>query len=124
MSAAERTIYIVEKHLAVADSMRALLESAGLCVEVYDSGAEFADAFDSRRSSCLVLDIDPSSASAFEILDDLSARGFKLPVILITWSNDAITRNRAKRAEVVAFLEKPISDALLLDAIECAFSQN
>ena len=47
VSAAERTIYIVEKHLAVADSMRALLESAGLCVEVYDSGAEFADAFDS-----------------------------------------------------------------------------
>ena len=124
MTTAERTVFIVENHAAVADSMRALLESAGLRVEVYRSGAKFADAFEPRCAGCLVLDIDPSSTSVFDFLDDLAALGIELPVILITWSNDAATRHRAKRARVAALLEKPLSEALLLAAIERAFGQD
>ena len=124
VTTADVTVFVVESHVTVGDSMRALLESAGLNVEVFRSGQQFTDAFDLRWSGCLVLDLDPSSASTFDFLDNLSARGIALPVILITWSNDAAMRNRAKRAGVAAMLEKPLSDAVLLDAIKRAFGQD
>jgi len=40
-----------------------------------------------------------------------------LPVIMITGRADPVTRTRARAAGIVEFLEKPVDDDVLLDAI-------
>jgi len=120
VTSAERTVFIVESHAAVGDSMRALLESAGLHAEVYRSGSQFAAAFETGKPGCLVLNVDPSSLNAFELLDLLAARGIALPAILITWLNDAAIKTLATHPGVAAVLQKPLSDTVLLGAIERA----
>ncbi len=51
------TIFILDDDTAVQDSLKDLLESAGLSVETYGSGRAFLDAFDPRREGCLLLDL-------------------------------------------------------------------
>jgi FixJ family two-component response regulator len=117
------TAHVVESRKEVADSMRAMLESAGLRVEVHGSCAALAQAVDARRSGCLVLDLDPPSNCDIDIFDDLAAHGINLPTIVITWSIDDCARERANLADVVAILKKPISDTTLLSAIDGVFDK-
>jgi FixJ family two-component response regulator len=43
-----------------------------------------------------------------------------IPIIFITAHGDAETRTRALRAGAVAFLDKPFSDEVLLEAVQAA----
>ena len=48
------------------------------------------------------------------------AAGTRIPVVFITAHDDAITRERARRAGAVAYLPKPFDDASLIGAIHLA----
>ena len=123
MTASNRTIFVVDDDAAIRESLQALLESIGLTVEAYGSGQAFRAAYDPDQCGCLVIDLHLST-NGLDILDDLSIHGVDIPAILITWCCDPATRARAAQAGVVALLEKPFEDQLLLDTIERAFEQH
>jgi len=117
------TVFIVDDNPAIADSLQTLLESAGLHVEVYRSSSELVAAYDPFKSGCLVLDIEPEPTRIVATLDCLSDIGFNLAIVVISWSLDETVKDRAKRAGVTAFLEKPLSETQLLDAIGRAIAK-
>ena len=116
----EHTIFVVDDDDAVRDSLKALLESVGLVVEVYGSCQEFLDAHAASRSGCLVLDIHLPDMSGLKLLEALEAGRIDIPAILITGCCDPTTQAGTLQAGAVALLEKPLEHQLLLETIERA----
>ena len=94
--------------------------SAGFLVKTYDSGSEFLKSHDRSAATCLVIDCQMPGIGGLDLVDRLSSNGSHAPVILMTGNCGRSTMIRARRAGVVAILEKPFSEELLLDSIHRA----
>jgi len=114
------TIYVVDDDDAVRDSLKILLESYQLAVRDFGSVPEFLDGVAPIENSCLVLDLHLPAMGGFDVMNTLARRGVPLPVIVITGRSDVQTRARALESGAVAFLEKPVDDRVLMNAIEGA----
>lgn len=110
-------VFVVDDDEHVRDSLRWLLESAGLTVETYASAREFLVACDPPRPGCLVLDARMPDIGGLELLEQIAARGMHLPVILITGHGDVPMTVRAMKAGAVDVIEKPLDDQRLLERI-------
>lgn len=120
---AEPRIFVIDDDEAVRDSLRALLESAQLSVETYGSGREFLDAQSDQPNGCIVLDLDLPNMSGLEVVEAISARGINVPIIVMTGRADKMTQQRSLRSGAMTLIEKPMSDRVLLKAIEQALAQ-
>ena len=56
-------------------------------------------------------------------VSDSAEQGIRIPVIVISASDDAQVREQARELGAVAFFRKPIDDQALLDAISWAIAQ-
>ena len=118
---ADATVFVVDDNVGVRKSLRALLESAGLAVETYESGEEFLAAYDPERPGCLVLDVRlRAGASGLDLQDELRARKAMLPIIVLTGHGNVPTSVRALKAGAVDFLQKPAPPKVLLERIRAA----
>jgi two-component system response regulator FixJ len=114
------TIHVVDDDDAVRDSLKILLESYGLAVRDFGTVPDFLDQVEPQGAACLVLDLHLPVMGGFDVMNTLSQRGWRLPVIVITGRGDAQTKARALEAGAAAFLEKPIDHKSLMTAIRAA----
>ncbi len=117
------TIFVVDDDAAVKDSLCVLLESAGYKVEAFGSGKEFLETSRVAGNGCLVLDLHLPWMTGLEVLEYLDRNGIELPAILITGRSDPELRERARRANAVALLDKPVRQELLLETIDRALGR-
>jgi FixJ family two-component response regulator len=104
----------------MCESLRCWLESEGLRVEAYTSAESFLAAGHPDWPGCLLLDVRMPGMSGLELQGKLIEQGFIIPVIIITGHGDVPTAVRATKAGAVDFLEKPVSDQVLLRRIRLA----
>ncbi|MDQ7247864.1 response regulator [Dongia sedimenti] len=112
-SALRETVYIVDDDDSVRDSARALLESYDLIVEDFESARAFLASFDAGSRCCLVLDVNMPEMSGLELLELLRGRQIGIPVIIVTAQKDDAVQERAQRAGVFAFFEKPVDESII-----------
>ena len=62
------TVFVIDDHEAVRDSLRLLLKSVGLPVRAYGVAREFLPSYDPYQSGCPVLDIRMPGMSGLELL--------------------------------------------------------
>lgn len=120
----EPRVHIVDDDDAMRDSLKWLLESRGLEVELYESGDEFLQAFDSGFCGCLVLDVRMHGMSGLDLYERLRARGCTLPVIFITGHGDVPMAVSALKKGAADFIEKPFNDQDILDLIKTCMEQD
>lgn len=72
----------------------------------------------------MVLDVRLPGISGLELLETLSNRDSKLPVIVITGHADVPMAVRAMKHGAVDFIEKPYSDQILLERIQQAMADD
>ena len=122
--AATPIVFVVDDDVSVRESLRDLLESVGLRVEVFES----ADAFLASRvpdvASCLVLDVRLPGRSGLEFQTELTKAGTPLPIIFITGHGDIPMSVRAMKSGAVEFLTKPFRDQDLLEAVRAAIERD
>jgi len=116
-------VCIVDDDESVRKALSRLVESMGMRAEAFASPADFLDRAVEEQIACLLLDIQLPGMDGFELRDRTVEAGLDSPVIFITAHPDDRTRTRAKKAEAVAYLEKPFTDEALLDAIETALDR-
>lgn len=118
----EPTVFIVDDDLAVARSLRWLIESVRLKVETFASAQAFLDGYDAAKPGCLVLDVRMPGMSGIELQERLTAQRIRVPIIFITGHGDVQMAVRAVQAGAFDFIEKPFNDQDLLDRMQRAIS--
>jgi FixJ family two-component response regulator len=120
----EPRIYIVDDDEAMRDSLKWLLESRGLKVELYPSGEAFLRAFDNGFCGCLVLDVRMPGMSGLDLYERLQARASTLPVIFITGHGDVPMAVSALKKGAADFIEKPFNNQEMLGLIESCLKKD
>ena len=120
----EPRVHIVDDDDAMRDSLKWLLESRGLEVELYPSGEAFLAAFNSSCCGCLVLDVRMPGMNGMDLYEQLRARNSTLPVIFITGHGDVPMAVSALKKGAADFIEKPFNDQDMLRLIETCMRQD
>jgi len=116
----EPVVYLVDDDAAVRDALSLLLGTVGLRVRSYADGPALEQSLDPNDLGCLLLDIRMPHISGLELQTRLQARGVDLPVIVLTGHADVALCRRAFRQGAMDFLEKPVDETVLLEAVQRA----
>lgn len=117
------TVYIVDDDISIRESLSSLLRAEGMQVEVFASPLDFLALERLKAFSCAVLDVRMPGLDGLALQDELTRRGWELPIIFITGHGDVPDAVRAMKAGAVDFLKKPFEDFALLHAITGALSR-
>jgi FixJ family two-component response regulator len=123
-SAVSPIVLVVDDDVSVRESLRDLLESVGLRVEVFESANAFLAHRQPDAASCLVLDVRLPGLSGLEFQTELTKAGISLPIIFITGHGDIPMSVRAMKSGAVEFLTKPFRDQDLLEAVRAAIERD
>ena len=114
--------YVIDDDESVRKAFERLLRSANLEVETFASVEEFFKGEREGENTCIVVDIRMPGLTGFDLQRELTSREIRMPVIVISASDDAQTRENARKLGAAAFFRKPIDDQALLDAVWWAIS--
>ena len=115
-----RLIAVIDDDEAMQDSLRDLMETAGLVARCFGSAEEFLESDLHRKAGCLMLDIRMPTMSGLQLQARLKEEECNVPIIFITAHGDARMRIQAMREGAVEFLAKPFDHHLLLKRVRVA----
>jgi FixJ family two-component response regulator len=120
----EPRVHVVDDDEAMRDSLKWLLESRGLEVELYPSAEAFLRVFSVDLRGCLVLDVRMPGLNGLDLHQELQRRASTLPVIFITGHGDVPMAVSALKSGAADFIEKPFNDQDLLGLIVSCMEQD
>jgi FixJ family two-component response regulator len=115
-----KLIAIIDDDEAMQDSLRDLMEAAGLVARCFGSAEEFLESDLHTRAACLIVDIRMPKMSGLELQARLKKEECDIPIIFVTAYGDARMRIQAMREGAVEFLAKPFDHQLLLQTVRAA----
>ncbi len=118
------TIHLIDDDQAVRDSLALLIGTVGLRVQPWSDPQAFLNTFDREAIGAIVLDVRMPGISGLSVLDTLVAQGVDQPVIMLTGHGTVDMCRRAFKAGAAEFLEKPVNDEALLEALQNAVRQH
>lgn len=110
-------IQIVDDDDGVRRSLALLLASVGLRAAEWADAASFLAGFDRGAVGAIVLDVRLPGKSGLTLLERLQADGIDQPVVMLTGHGTVELCRRAFKAGAAEFLEKPVDDERLLEAL-------
>jgi FixJ family two-component response regulator len=117
-------IQLVDDDQAVRDSLALLIATVGLRVQTWADPAAFLAGFDRQAIGAIVLDVRMPGLGGLSVLDNLIAQGADQPVIMLTGHGTVEMCRRAFKAGAAEFLEKPVDDERLIEALQQAVRQH
>ena len=124
MTESETIVFVVDDDASLRESLKSLLGSVGLRVELFDSAAQFLKSKLPDVPSCLVLDVRLPGLSGLDFQAELSKNNIHVPIIFITGHGDIPMSVRAMKAGAIEFLTKPFRDQDLLDAVQVGLDRD
>jgi FixJ family two-component response regulator len=119
----DNTVFIIDDDASVRDSLGLVLGLRGYRTTLFADADSFLSSFRTDWRGCMILDIRMPGMSGLELQNELLQRGSTLPVVIITGHGDVSSARQAFRSEAIDFLEKPLNEAKLLEAIDEAFAR-
>ena len=116
-------VFVVDDDASIRESLKDLIESAGLNVQTFASAQEFLASPRSDAASCLVLDVQLPGLSGLDLQQELAKIDVQIPIIFITGHGDIPMTVRAMKAGAIEFLTKPFRDEDLLNAVDQAINR-
>ena len=117
MMARPTVVIVVDDNAGLLKSVARLLAHHGIDTRTFASAEALLESDSVQTATCLLLDIHLGGISGIELHRRLAASGSKWPVIFMTANDDETTRNEAMAAGCIAYLRKPFSRHVLLEAI-------
>ncbi|SEP17942.1 Response regulator receiver domain-containing protein [Rhodospirillales bacterium URHD0017] len=122
MSSVAGTVLVVDDDAAVRAALKFALEVEGFRVQLYDGPRALLADHNLPEWACLVIDYRMPEIDGIELVDRLRSRNVMLPVILISGRVSKHLRSLAQRSGLTWILEKPLSDAALVESIRGALA--
>ncbi|HMM85773.1 response regulator [Azohydromonas sp.] len=120
MHAVSPLIHLVDDDDAVRAALSLLIGTVGLRVAPWADPLQFLERFDRDAVGAVVLDVRMPGMSGLAVLEQLRREGADQPVILLTAHGTVDMCRRAFKGGAAEFLEKPVDDEHLLDAVQAA----
>ncbi|RYF35413.1 MAG: response regulator transcription factor [Comamonadaceae bacterium] len=117
-------IHLIDDDRAVRESLALLIGTVGLRVQDWADPQAFVDGFDRTGVGAIVLDVRMPGISGLTVLDRLMSEGVDQPVIMLTGHGKVEMCRRAFKSGAAEFLEKPVDDEQLLEALQQAVRQH
>ncbi|MDO9459529.1 MAG: response regulator, partial [Alphaproteobacteria bacterium] len=117
-------IHLVDDDAAVRRGLALLIGSVGLSVAEWPQPQAFLDGFDREAVGAIVLDVRMPGTSGLTVLDQLVAQGVDQPVVMLTGHGTVEMCRRAFKSGAAEFLEKPVDDERLIEALHQAVRQH
>lgn len=118
------TVFVVDDDISVRESLESLIRCAGWHPEVFASAEEFLSYPLTPTPSCLVLDVGLPDLNGLDLQKRIALDRINMPIIFITGAGDIPMSVQAMKAGAVEFLEKPVSEDVLLGAIANAIERS
>lgn len=117
-------VHLIDDDEAVRSSLALLISTVGLRVRSWADPQTFISEFDRQTIGAIVLDVRMPGISGLSVLDTLKAQDVDQPVIMLTGHGTVEMCRRAFKAGAAEFLEKPVNDEQLLEALQNAVRQH
>ena len=117
-------IHLIDDDEGVRTSLALLISTVGLRVQTWADPQSFMSEFDRQSIGVIVLDVRMPGISGLTVLEDLMAQGVDQPVIMLTGHGTVAMCRRAFKAGAAEFLEKPVNDESLLEALQNGVRQH
>jgi FixJ family two-component response regulator len=117
-------VFVVDDDRSIRDSLRRLITSVGMTVEVFPSAQAFLGTPRVDAPGCLVLDVRLPGLSGLDLQRELAHTNATLPIIFLTGHGDIPMTVEAMKAGAIEFLTKPFREHDLLDAIRRAIDRD
>jgi FixJ family two-component response regulator len=124
MSLPEATVFIVDDDPSICAALSRLCKSVGLPARSFSSPREFLDQAPGLGPGRLILDMRLPGLSGMDLQGELARAGVRLPIIFFTAHGSVPLSVKAMKAGAVDFLEKPVEDQTLLDAVYQALERD
>jgi len=118
------TVFVVDDDPNARKSVCALAQSIGYLARAFESGEEFLDSGDLDVPGCLVTDLHLHGMSGAAIQAQLTQKGIKLPVIVISGQADVPATVHLMRQGAITLLQKPYESGDLVRAIHRAINRD
>src|SRR5579863_5887695 len=112
-------IAIVDDDQSFREALESLLRLIGFHTAIFGSARDFLDSPQFPKVSCAILDVSMPGMDGLELQQHLVAT-HPIPIIFITAYRDAMTRDQALREGAISFLNKPVNEEALIDALNSA----
>jgi FixJ family two-component response regulator len=113
-------VAIVDDDECIRRCLRRILLINGINVRTFCSAEKYLDRVDGDMPRCIVLDVQMSGMTGFELQAELRRRGRLPPIVFITALADLSAADLAARSEGCGFLRKPFSMQSFLDHVAAA----
>lgn len=117
-------IHLIDDDAAVRESLALLISTVGLRVQTWDRPDAFLADFDRQGIGAIVLDVRMPGISGLSVLDTLVTQGVDQPILMLTGHGTVEMCRRAFKAGAAEFLEKPVNDEQLIEALQQAVRQH
>ncbi len=113
-------VFVVDDDADMRRELRTLLEAGGFRVDTFDSAAGFLAGGAAAATGCVLADVRMPDMNGLELQSELTRCGSRLAVVIMADHGLVAAAVRAMKAGAVDFLEKPFSEATLLDCVRRA----
>ncbi len=118
------TVFLVDDDPSILRALTRLLRAGGHEVSAFRSPRDFLAQHDPAVPGCVVLDLAMPGLNGLELQTALAASGCQRPLIFVSGHGDVPSSVRAMKAGAIDFLTKPVSEEILLAAIERAIGRD
>lgn len=98
------------------------VKAAGFQVREARSGQECLDEIRRHPPDGILLDLNMPDGKGLDVLEILQAEGRRIPVVVLTADIQETVRRRCAELGAALFLNKPIDEGVLVDALQAIFS--
>ena len=117
-------VQLVDDDQAVREALATLIGTVGLRVQTWSDPQQFLQGLDREAIGAIVLDVRMPGLGGLAVLERLVADGVDQPVVMLTGHGTVEMCRRAFKSGAAEFLEKPVDDELLLEALQGAVRQH
>ena len=117
-------VWILDDDTTGAQSIAQMMQAEGFAARTWVSAGEFIAQPEPPLTGCVVANVSMPEMTGLELLREIAARQWPLPVIFLTRPNDITTVVRGMKAGASNCLPKPVQRADLLEAVREALSES